>query len=117
MNTESLALIDKLADKLGTTAEAIMQIILAQAQVVIIHQGLWLGICVLILMAMAYGLYKMHKFQAGDGDTDIFMVIYAIASIIALFFILSMYESVNIIITAYYNPEYWALADILSKLN
>lgn len=124
MNDNLTALLDKLATKLGTTTEYLWKVLLVQAKISATNSLIFL------VMAVVSGiiLYRIHKRLAKpipgksynnsryeeDGELYIpIMIMAACIWVICSFFIIT---DITNIINGYFNPEYWALKEILNSI-
>ncbi len=120
MNEQATKLIEQLAQKLGTTAEYLWAVLLKQAPVSAMIDLVYL----VIVAIMGVGLYKLHKYctkETGEYKESIYedkgelvkpaMVILAI--VWGIFFIICFF-SIGNIVNGFFNPEYWALKEVLS---
>lgn len=121
MNEQELTLIDKLASKLGTTSEQMWNVLMAQANVRIVQESL----VILGTIAFCITLWKVHKKLSGKmpNDTQNYYYEYDAAEVmmwlgvvIALTLIIISVCSIGVIITCIFNPDYYALDQILSTL-
>jgi hypothetical protein len=124
MNKETIKLIEVLANKLGTTSEYLWSILLRQAPIdaalnllqMAIVVALWfvfLKIHKSLLVEKGNGMWSESTYKSNEG-AETFMVVsfitLAAASILCLF---NMHSTIN----GFFNPEYWAIQEILSQLN
>ncbi len=121
MNEQATKLIEQLAQKLGTTAEYLWAVLLKQAPISAMVDLVYL----VIVIIMGIGMYKLHKYctkETGEYKESIYedngefvrpaMVILTIVWVI--FFIICFF-SIGNIVNGFFNPEYWALKEVLSK--
>lgn len=115
MNETTDKLIRDLAAKLGTTAEHLWGVLIRQAPITAITDLLE----VLILAAVCvYGgrrLMRWHKKlqESGDADHPGFVLLYVGFVVLLCITIICALCSVSGIVTAFTNPEYWALKQIV----
>ena len=122
MNENTTELLKQLAQKMGTTTEYLWGVLLRQAPI-----DATISLVLLILtVPVGWLLWRIHiKIESSTPD-DVFsdkgyngviqpvvMLIMGIGYI--LFAIRSIFDIQNII-TGYFNPEYWALHEILNAL-
>lgn len=121
MNEETQELLSQLASKLGTTAEYLWGVLLKQAP---IDGFLHIGFFLLATIA-GVALWKLHKhfmvergerhkesiYDSSEPAAAIFMFLAGI--IWAVLFIIAT-VGLGHAVTAFTNPEYWALTEILS---
>ena len=112
------ALLEKLAEKLGTTTEYLWGVLIRQAPISAITDLIYFMLVILGGIA----LYKIHKRlmkEDESGDSVYYnleegaIVPMAIAVIIwAVIFIICFFSLGNMI-NGFFNPEYWALDEVL----
>ena len=122
MDDKTSQLLEKLAAKLGTTAEYLWSVLIRQAPI-----DATIGL-IQFLGAVIFGfiLWKIHKrlclkvnkhneslYEEFDIAAALPMVIGLITFVI---WILASIFSIGNIISGYFNPEYWALKEIISSL-
>lgn len=119
-NTEKL--LQDLAEKLGTTTEYLWGIIVAEAK----YDVLISSIQMVFMAAIVIVTIKLHlKFskEEKNGESMYYrkeellvvpMIFAAITSVIMIIFFLSGF---NELVSAIFNPEYWALRQILHELH
>lgn len=122
---ELLPYLQKIADKLESSANALWQLQMAQAKVVFIT-----GIVQYVLwIAMVYGLYKVgrrvHGYYGGQWKAqnpeykhivsmdfnELYW--YTVLSLVVSLLSYMCLPSINTMFTLLYNPEYWALHELL----
>jgi hypothetical protein len=119
MNEQTTKLIEQLAQKLGTTAEYLWTVLLKQAPISAMIDLVYL----VIVTIMGVGLYKLHKYCIKETDEYgeniyenkgelVIPVMVILAIIWAIFFIVYFFSFGNII-NGFFNPEYWALKEVL----
>jgi len=117
MRDDTAILLEKLADKLGTTAEYLFEITVQQAP---IYAFTKIGILLVSLIMVVLMLRHVANKTSGDNPewdpAEGGVVAWIIAGVISMFFGVGSIVSVQHIVTALFNPEYWALSELLSKL-
>jgi RsiW-degrading membrane proteinase PrsW (M82 family) len=113
MNEETQKLLQQLAEKLGTTVEHLWQVLIAQARVeAITHSIIFASLFVVIVALWAFLISKEFK----DDDGDVVVVVCGfLAGGTLLYFLILCLEITNIV-TGFYNPEYFALKQVLRQL-
>ena len=120
MNEQTQEALVKLAEKLGTTTEYLWQILIAQARVDIVISVIQMTFMFLFI----YWTIKLHiRFSKKHEDRHSFyyynesavggMVFAGLASIIMIIFFLNGF---NDLLSAIFNPEYWALKQIFESI-
>lgn len=123
MNENTTKLLEKLAEKMGTTSEYLWSILLKQAP---ISATITLAIYAIVAI---YGiiLFKHHKkFSKKQGEGQHSRTIYedseptCVGMIIATFVFavacIGCLVQINNLINGYFNPQYWALQKILDAI-
>ncbi len=121
MNEHTAQLLQGLAVKLGTTSEYLWAILLKQAPVFAwISIGYYVGTLLAVLMLWTFrkriAASLTWCINEGEGTALLCffgLIIAGIASLIWLFACIFMFESV---VTAFVNPEYWALDKVLDTV-
>lgn len=115
MNDNTEKLIRELSDKLGTTADHLWHVLVKQAPITV-----WLDIsqCALLILLMflaVKGMKILHKKydETNDLDHPVYVAGWFATVILASFTLFAIVSSVNEIPTAIFNPEYWALKQII----
>ena len=110
MNEQTAALVDKLADKLGTTAEHLWGVLVTHAP---ISATVDLILCAALITGAAM-LFTLVKRKSRDEPNDDYVPAWigvaAVFGIVALLVISSMHG----IVAGFLNPEYWALKQLLA---
>jgi hypothetical protein len=116
---EMTILLEKLADKLGTTVEKLWSVLLRQAP---ISGAVDLILCIILVVASIFVFKFVNKKTTGgkdgyaDWDDEGKFFAWAGAAIIIGINVFLIVCSAESIISAFFNPEYWALSKILSKV-
>lgn len=118
MNEHTAALLQGLAAKLGTTSEYLWAILLKQAPVYAYVALFQYAVTVLVLVALFRYRIQVGKFlttlcEETEALGVIGLIVIGIASIIWLLACVFAFESV---VTAFVNPEYWALDKVLDTI-
>jgi hypothetical protein len=121
MNDQTTKLLESLALKLGTTAEYLWGALIKQAHVSVISNLL----LIVFTIVMGIILLRAHKWASSeyDGyvryndDNGVFLTSGMIVFLLIwVGFVIGSIISVDEIITALFNPEYWALKQILGSV-
>jgi hypothetical protein len=125
MEERAIELLEKLADKLGVTIDQIWTILIYQAKIE-------LGAEILVLIFL-FGLFlftgwflikfvikKPCEKDSWDEPTDkellIRIPIIVLFGVITLFFLLNFFSLIKLLPVLIFNPEYWALHQILKLM-
>lgn len=124
MNEKLTALLEKLSLKLGTTTEYLWKVLLVQAKISAIQSVFYL-IAIIVIGVVLYRLhvkfskpikgnrYELNVYDEYDGAPASMGVIAFIWLVMAIYVFCC---SIPNMIDGYFNPEYWALNEILSKI-
>lgn len=110
MNSETLAQLDLLAQKFGTTIEYILSVYQKQA----IVELTWSLIFMLITILSSIFLVKFYRKlddSMNEERDSIIMWIWGIINLIMIFVVIVIIDN---IITYIFNPEYWAIQHLIS---
>lgn len=111
---KALPLLEKLAEKLGTTVEHLWAVLLNQVRVeIVLHQYYIAASFAMYGLALAFGVWAIYL---NKKDSD-----YLPAPIIALIALLVAGVSIHIdslivLQTLQNNPEFWALQEVLKHI-
>jgi len=120
MNTEMEKLIEHLAQKLGTTTEYLWGVLINQAKISAITDLFYLFFTVIggIL------LYRLHKYFSKEREPyghsyyytkeELVTIPMGILTVFWFFIAIFSFMSIGNIINGFFNPEYWALDQILN---
>lgn len=114
MNEKTVQLIEKLAQKLGTSSEFIWATLIKQAQISAMG-GILFFVLFIVIVFMVTRLYnrKPEIFIDEYGDFTFSGIITAVCIIcFGLFSCFVVFDAM----TALFNPEYWALKTILNHI-
>jgi len=122
MDENMIQIIDKLATKLGTTAEYLWSVLVKQAPLTgIIHLLFMLGMVVAVVWWFGFVKKrttcppKTHENQYPQAVWEKEMALPAWFSVFSITLIVMVIigENLPLIVAAFFNPEYWALKQIL----
>lgn len=113
MSKETDALLAGLAETLGTTVEHLWGVLLVQAPI----DGAVSLICNLLLVLMLVGCASLtwYKIRQGDWQQDAAIGAVLGTGVLAVFTFLVVASSAQGIVAAFFNPEYWALMQLLGR--
>ena len=121
MNENVTKLLETLAQKLGTTSEYLWRALLKQAPIA----ATTTLIQITLIMLFGWSLYKIHKRlmkKDANGDTlyydheELAVIPMVMGAFIFGIMFICAFCSIDDVINGYFNPEYWALRDILSSV-
>lgn len=108
MKESTEQLIRELAEKLGTTVEHLWGVLVKQAQISAITDSIFLLVSG---AALALSLFFLVKTESDD-ENIIFP--WAMATVFGgIFWTLKICFGINEIISGFYNPEFWALQQLI----
>ncbi len=111
MEKEIIKLIEVLADKLGTTTIYLWKILVKQAFI----SGITDIIQYIIIIIATIWLTKFTKRKVKDDMEDYEIVITCAMWIVMALLLIIAFFSIGTTITAFTNPEYWALEQLTKK--
>ena len=115
MNEQTLNLINQLSEKLGTTSEYLWGVLIKQAPIDAIVNLFSYFIFILIGVGLYYGHKFIKKCELYDEEPIGFIMVIISVIYALLFMIFTILLPSDLL--GLYNPEYWALKEILSTLN
>lgn len=117
---ELTTMLTGLADTLGTTVEYLWTVLLKQAYIQVIISAIIIIVStIMIIISIKYTRFVIKNWQdIVDSDTEIghIMINIILGIITIILFIQVVFYEIPELITAYCNPEFWALQEILNKL-
>jgi len=127
MNNQTSELLNQLATKLGTTTQYLWSVLLKQAPISALTTLMYLVIIIVggfILYGANKRFSKQHKDTTRDYERttcdyeehEHLGVVMVISLIIWAIAFLVVFLSLSDIINGFFNPEYWALHQILSSV-
>jgi len=108
--------LEKMAEKLGVTCEYLWSVLLKQAPlsgITDIIQYMVLGIVTWIFVKFCIKVH--HKIQESDWDEIAYLLLAFIGIFIAIYWTIIFFHFPETI-WAFFNPEYWALKQILKSI-
>ena len=106
MDEKYAQLLETIATKLGTTAEHLWGVLVRQAPIDAMAN---IAILAVALAAVAYGWSRAVKIEDRDFKEVATLVLIGASGLMAFFSL----ASINGIVSAFANPEYWALKQLL----
>lgn len=103
-----------LANKLGVTVEHLWAVMIYQARITAIVDAVIFTGCVLFVVLPGRYLWRRWQSEGADADDFILVIGSAAYAVGALFAIIMAVSAFSEMVTALFNPEYWALSQILS---
>ena len=118
MNDQLALTLVTLADKLDTTVEHLWQVMIAQAYISAMTDLALTVVWILLTIVATVFVYKKNS-ESADEDgrkwpNGIEMIAYIVVAYMVISSVVMLVLIPNDIITALYNPEYWALQQIMS---
>jgi len=108
---ELTPILEKLAEKLGTTTQYLWGVLIKQAPVAAVTELIYL----ILVVLGGIILYKIHKRLSYEEEESLIAPM-AIATIIWGILFIVCFFSIGTIVTGFFNPEYWALDEIMSLI-
>lgn len=113
MNENTEKLIRELADKLGTTAEHLWEILIRQAPISALTDTIVFGLSIAILPFACWLLLKFMEKLDEEFHYFIAVILTGTASVACLIVIIGYIMTLSVTIAGFANPEYWALKQII----
>lgn len=114
-------LLEKLAEKLGTTTEYLWSVLIHQAPISALTDLLYFVLVIIggiVIFIIHKRLMKKNKYgnnKYDDSDDGLIVLMVVVTLVWAIIFIVCFFNIGNII-TGFFNPEYWALNKVLGLL-
>ena len=123
MNDQTRDLLEKLATKLGTTAAHLWEVLVRQAPISAACDLLVLAVLIAACVGFAMWLRYSARCVAEADDTSgaefgwgTSVILSGIAFAITLGVFLCAICSIDVTLSGFFNPEYWALKQVLSQV-
>lgn len=122
MDSNTQQLLQQLANKMGTTVQYLWSVLIKQARVSAITDLITLSITILL----AYAIFRIHlklSFTKGTSshckydDNEAYGIIMLVGTITIAAMLLIHLCFMGDTINGFFNPEYWALKEILDSLH
>ena len=118
MNEQTAALLQNLADKLGTTSQYLWAVLVKQAPIysvitLVEYVAFALLLTALYRFRVPVGKFIKAWFETEEITAFIFCVV---AGLTLVTLILSCLFSVSPMLTGFLNPEYWALKEVMNAV-
>lgn len=116
MDENTAKLLSQLADKLGTTSEYLWTVLVRQAPISGAVDVLQYALIAIAVWLYIKGLPRAHaRFEAFDTELSGGFYIFG-GGFILVTLVLVAFFAVGNTVTAFVNPEYWALQHVLSAI-
>lgn len=106
MNEQTRVLLTQLAESLGTTVEYLWGALLRQA---FLNGSLTLLWCIVMVITAVWWVTSWRKIKIVAESADEHLVVWANTVLVVPLVVLILISCSGNIITAFFNPEYWAL--------
>ena len=113
MKEEILNMLKTLAEKLGTTTEYLWATLVHQAYIAAIQEIVFL----LITIVFSFILFKCIKRVQMNGENALYITQLILAAFIVLIFLIVSIIDLSDLFNGFFNPEYWALQQLIYMLN
>ena len=115
MNKETQELIERLSEKLGTTADHLWGVLIKQAPIQAIIDGITMA-ALIVLSILALKLFKDKYKKLWDTDAEPLVIVAGLfTAMLVVATIIIVCTTFDTTVTAVFNPEYWALKQIIHK--
>jgi hypothetical protein len=116
MNEETLKFLRELASQLGTTAEHLWGVLVAQAPISGITFLVLTTLSLCVLGAIAFFIRREYKKPDGEGNIDLVIFCSMVFVFLGAFTLVGICVNADTVAAAFFNPEYWALQELLRML-
>lgn len=113
MNDQLVPLLEKLADNLGTTSEYLFGVLVTQAPISAAGD-LFAIVVILALSAITFSICLRKAKEYPNAERYAILAIFSAISFV-IFTIIGA-ASISTMLAGFFNPEYWALKEILSAI-
>jgi len=114
---ELTGVLEQLALKLGTTTEYLWGVLISQARISAITDLIY----IILVSIIGIIIYKVHKNLMKEDKYDYYeeplIAVMFIVSFVWCVLFIACFFSIGNIINGFFNPEYWALKEILDVVN
>ena len=111
-----LPLLEKLASKLGTSAEYLWTVLLKQAPIsAFLDMVEYLIIAVVCIISCKLSIFTHKKISKGDWDDEAYIPL-GVVVIVAIMLAAVAFFSFQGTVTKLINPEYWALKEVIKSV-
>ena len=107
-----IEVIDKLAAKLGVAADHLWGVLIAQARIDFISSVLQYA----LLLLVCYGMLRWARWCAKPGVDEMAWLGFAIPAVGVVVLLSIALFSIPLVLASLFNPEYWALHQILGMV-
>ncbi|MFM2292624.1 MAG: hypothetical protein RIS29_2437 [Bacteroidota bacterium] len=125
MDDKTIAMIEKLAQKIGTTSDYVFEVLVRQAPIeatVTLFQCVFIFILSIVWYVTHKKLssivpdckYKYSYYEKYDMGAVVPMVV---SGVILIFFLIAAFFCIDDIVYGYCSPEYWAIREIKNLLS
>ena len=121
MEKETAAVVAQLADRLGTTSEYLWAVLIKQAPItgtVILIEYAVTALAVVLVWRNRKSLMSAWTTGVDSGDGVAFVTImgFLIFGVVAIVWLLACLFNLGTVVSAFFNPEYFALDKVVSTL-
>lgn len=110
LSPETLTLIDKYAAKIGIAADKVWAILVSQARI----EGITDLFYIFLMIGIFFACKKAHSVIQKSADDPIPLCV--VMWVVYGFAVLCVFLSVSDLITVFFNPDYWALHQLLKTV-
>lgn len=114
MEEKAIELLEGLAQQLNTTADMLWACLLKQAHIEGMAWLIFYGLSLLVFL-ICWRVYKRRKirYEAEEIDADSYISANLIMAVVCVVLTIVIVSTVNSTLSALFNPEYWALQEVL----
>ena len=112
MDENTLLMLQTLATKLGTTVDFLWAVLIKQAPI----DGALYLLLLAFLGAIGYGLFRWAKYSIKNDIDEIVWLPYGIASVLYIGVVIITIGYGPTAFSGFFNPDYWALKQIIGTV-
>lgn len=115
MKNETAQLLEKIAEKLGTTTEYLWAILIKQAYIDAMTT-LFQFVGIVVVSVLLYRLHKRLEATEQYDDSEVKGILMLGSTAVMGLVILVAFFQIPSVINGFFHPEYWALEEVLNSI-
>jgi ABC-type proline/glycine betaine transport system permease subunit len=124
VSSPHLEIIEKLSDQLGTTSNQVFEVLTKTNQMFIsgIHNIVWAVFCLIVIIGLIYliKLVRVYLYSMGENisysNQEMLTLAMLVSGICIIIFTFALFVNINSAIGNFYNPQYYALKEIVDLI-
>jgi hypothetical protein len=113
-------IIEKLSDQLGTTSNQVFEVLTNQMFIRGIHGIIWAVFCLIVIIGLIYLIKLLWVHYMGENisnsNQEFATLIMLVSGIGIIIFTVVLFVNINSAIGNFYNPQYYALKEIVDLI-